>query len=162
MPFEMNENEDRKIEMRIKVSKHTQQFFTKLKEQYEVKTYSAAIERMCVEYEKLQKEITIAHTLDDVLRALSLLETSITEQIKQASRISREARNHTALCLMLLNDMQFESKNKYHYDVDSPRLSDARKDLDSILSKARSYKQENTDRQSWTTVTSENGEKSQT
>ncbi len=162
MSFDESPNDQ--VSIRLRILRSTLDVVTKYEKEHDLKTssHTKAINQIIIEHEKLQKEITIAHTLDDVLRALSLLETSITEQIKQASRISREARNHTALCLMLLNDMQFESKNKYHYDVDSPRLSDARKDLDSILSKARSYKQENTDRQSWTTVTSENGEKSQT
>jgi hypothetical protein len=82
---------------------------------------------MCAEYEKLQKKIAISHTLDDMLRALPLLEASITEQIKQAARPAREAHYNAALCLLLLNDMQYETNNKYHYDVDSSRLVDAKK-----------------------------------
>lgn len=145
----MQPNENKKVQIRLRISENTQLIIAEFKKQHEAKTYSDAIEKMCVEYEKLQKEITISHTLDDVLRALPLLEASITEQIKQAQRPSREARYYSALCLALLNDMQFESKNKYHYDADSPRLTDAKKQLDSTLSKARSYKQESAERKNW-------------
>lgn len=145
----MQLDENQKVEMRLRISKHTQQAITEFEKQYELRTYSAAVEKMCAEYEKLQKKIAISHTLDDMLQALSLLEASITEQIKQAARPAREARYNAALCLLLLNDMQYETNNKYHYDVDSSRLVDAKKQFDSMLDKARNYKQEKTDRQNW-------------
>lgn len=107
------------------------------------------VEKVCVKYKKLQKKIAISHTLNDILQALPLLEASIIEQIKQEARPAREARYNAALCLSLLNDMQYETNNKYHYDVDSSRLVDAKKQIDSTLDKAHSYKQEKTDRQNW-------------
>lgn len=128
----MQLDENRKVEMRLRISKHTQQAITEFEKQYELRTYSAAVEKMCAEYEKLQKKIAISHTLGDMLRALPLLEASITEQIKQAARPAREARYNAALCLLLLNDMQYETNNKYHYDVDSSRLVDAKKQFDRV------------------------------
>lgn len=148
----MKEIKNQKTEMRFIISPSAQRVVDEFKSQHGIRTYAATINQLIMEYEKLQKEITIAHTLDDVLRALSLLEASITEQIKQAARPAREARYEATLCLLLLNDMQFESKNKYHYDADSPRLTDAKKQLESTLEKARCYKQENADRQSWATL----------
>jgi hypothetical protein len=146
-----DESPSDQVSMRLRISRSTLDVVTKYEKEHDLKTssHTKAINQIIIEYEKLQKEITIAHTLDDVLRALPLLEASITEQIKQAQRPSREARYYSALCLALLNDMQFESKNKYHYDADSPRLTDAKKQLDSTLSKARSYKQESAERKNW-------------
>lgn len=150
----MKETESQ-TEMRFIISQSAKQVVDEFKSQHGVRTYAATINQLIMEYEKLQKEIKISHTLDDVLHALPLLEASITEQIKQAAHPAREARNNAALCLLLLNDMQFESKNKYHYDADSPRLTDAKKQLDSALSKARSYRQESADRKSWSGSSSE-------
>lgn len=152
-----DESPSDQISIRLRIARSTLDVISKYEKEHELKTssHTKAINQIIMEYEKLQKEITIAHTLDDVLRALPLLEASITEQIKQAVRPVREARYNSALCLALLNDMQFESKNKYHYDADSPRLSDAKKQLDSTLSKARSYKQESADRKSWSGSSSE-------
>lgn len=150
----MKENENQ-TEMRFIISQSAKQVVGEFKSQHGLRTYAATINQLIMEYEKLQKEIAISHTLDDVLRALPLLEASITEQIKQAARPAREARYDAALCLLLLNDMQFESKNKYHYDADSPRLTDAKKQLENTLSKARNYKQESADRKSWSGSSSE-------
>lgn len=152
-----DESPSDQISIRLRIARSTLDVISKYEKEHELKTssHTKAINQIIMEYEKLQKEITIAHTLDDVLRALPLLEASIAEQIKQAQRPLREARYNSALCLALLNDMQFESKNKYHYDADSPRLTDAKKQLDSTLSKARSYKQESADRKSWSGSSSE-------
>ena len=149
-----DESPSDQISIRLRIARSTLDVISKYEKEHELKTssHTKAINQIIMEYEKLQKEIAIAHTLDDVLRALPLLEASITEQIKQAARPAREARYNAAQCLLLLNDMQFESKNRYHYDVDSPRLADAKKQLESTLEKARCYKQENTDRQSWASL----------
>lgn len=79
----MQPDENPKVQIRLRISENTQQTIAEFKKQHEAKTYSDAIEKMCVAYEKLQKEITVFHTLDDVLQSLDKVLEKLSSLEKQ-------------------------------------------------------------------------------